>query len=210
MVQLRSSGATLQAIGEQFGLTRERVHQILVQAGYDASALKVKAAKSRRRRILKEHAEAIRALLEKGLLPREVASALRLPVELVEGVDDANPQYARRRRLSRNRSSSAYLKYTHEAVLGCLRTASQELGGVLTTSAYTAYARGRRFLDCRPWPTHQTAVLRFGSWHAALETAGLQSNPSSPIAGQHLFDEANCIDAILEVERAVGHLASAN
>lgn len=210
MVQLYSSGATLEAIGKEFDLTRERVRQILVRAGYDMSVLRVKAAKSRHRRMRREHGGAIHELLDKGLLPREVASALRLPVELVRGVDDANPEYARQRKLSRRRSSSSYLKYTDEDVLDSLRAASQGLGGVLTAAAYTEYSRGRRFPDGRPWPTHQTAFLRFGSWRAALEAAGLQSNPSSPMAGRQLFDEANCIDAILEVERAVGHLPSVN
>ncbi|MGH9894647.1 MAG: homing endonuclease associated repeat-containing protein [bacterium] len=108
----------------------------------------------------------------------------------------------------RYRKSSGNLKYTDDEVLECLRVASKELGGVLTSVAYSDFARGRAFQDGRPWPTHQTAFLRLGSWRAALEAAGLQSNPSSAIAGRQLFDEAHCIDAILEVERAVGHLPS--
>jgi hypothetical protein len=63
--------------------------------------------------------------------------------------------------------------------------------------------------DGRSWPSHQTAFLRFGSWKAALEHAGLPANPSTPIAGRLLFTDGHCIDAILEVERSVGHLPTA-
>jgi hypothetical protein len=91
-------------------------------------------------------------------------------------------------------------------VLNCLREANAALGGVLTTAAYDAYARGRTLADGRPFPTHQTEHLRFGSWREALERAGLPANASSPIAGRLLFTDGHCIDAILEVERAQGHL----
>jgi hypothetical protein len=169
------------------------------------SELKAKAAAARRRGMLNKH-DRIRELLSKGLLPKEVAGQVGVSLNLVERIDAARPEYAQLREPFRRRKLTASVKYTDEDVLGCLRGASQALGGVLSTAAYTEFARGRSFTDGRPWPTHQTAVLRFGSWRAALDAAGLPSNPSSPIAGRRLFDEARCIDAILEVERVVGHL----
>jgi hypothetical protein len=147
--------------------------------------------------------------LADGYPPTEVASTVQVPLGLVQEIDAGNPDFARRRRQRRvfeTRITSS--KYTDEEVLGCLEKASDDLGGVLTTAAYTEYARACTFGDGRPWPTHQTAVLRFGSWRAGLEEAGLPSNPSTPIAGRLLFDEARCIDAILEVQRAFGHLPS--
>jgi hypothetical protein len=204
MADAYAAGATLQDIGDEYSLSRERVRQILCEAGYDLDELKAEAKRARRRRIRLEHGPAIREALALGQTPSEVASALGVPVDLVKRIDGSDPSYARTRKVVRRKTYA--VKYTEDDVLGCLREANAALGGVLTTAAYDNYARGRTLADGRLWPTHQTAFLRFGSWVAALERVGLPANASSPIAGRRLFTEGHCIDAILEVERAVGHL----
>jgi Homing endonuclease associated repeat/Sigma-70, region 4 len=198
------AGATLQEIGYEHSLSRERVRQILRDAGHELDELKAKAQAAKRRRIRREHGAAIRDMLAAGRTPNEVASALGVPPDLVKRIDARDPSYARTRKIVRRKTYS--LKYSEKDVLTCLREASGALGGILTTAAYDAYARGRKLSDGRLWPTHQTAFLRFGSWKSALELAGLPANASSPIAGRRLFSEGHCIDAILEVERSVGHL----
>jgi Homing endonuclease associated repeat/Sigma-70, region 4 len=199
-----AAGATLQAIGDEYSLSRERVRQILRDAGYDLDALKAKARTARRRRISREHGPAIREMLSSGRSPSEVAGALGVALDLVKRIDASDPSYARARRVVRRKAYS--LKYMDDELLDCLREANSALGGILTTAAYDEYARGRTLGDGRPWPTHQTAFLRFGSWRSALEQAGLPANAPSPIAGRRLFSEGHCIDAILEVERSVGRL----
>jgi hypothetical protein len=99
-------------------------------------------------------------------------------------------------------------RYSREELIECLREASEELGGVLSTWAYTDLARTRHFADGRPWPTHQTHSLRFGSWRSALLEAGLEANPSSAIAGQRLFEVSHCIDAIRYVSHELGRAPS--
>src|SRR5713101_6019004 len=193
MADLYATGATLEEVGNEFGLTRERVRQVLVQGGYDLAKLRAKASRIRWKRILDEEVPAIRSKLASGLTPAEVAGVLDVPLEVVRRVDATNSDYARQRKALRVKSASA--KYTDDEVLECLRSANQALGGVLAAAAYTDFARGRTFTDGRPWPTHQTAHLRFGSWRRALREAGLPANPSSPIAGRRLFNEGHCIDA---------------
>lgn len=198
------AGATLREIAEGHLLSHERVRQILQAAGYDMNELKAKARTARRRRLRREHGDAIREMLAAGQTPSEVAAAVDVPVDLVKRIDASDPSYARTRKVVRRKTST--VKYTDDDVLDCLREANRVLGGILTTAAYDDYARGRTLPDGRLWPTHQTAFLRFGSWRSALERAGLPANASSPIAGRRLFTEGHCIDAILEVERLVGHL----
>lgn len=200
------AGATLQHIGDEHSISRERVRQILRHAGYDMDELKAKAKAARGRRIRREQGPAIREMLGLGRTASEVASALGVPLDVVKRIDAGDPSYARTRRIARHKTYAP--KYGDEDVLSCLREANAALGGVLTTAAYDAYARGRTLPDGRPWPTHQTAHLRFGSWRAALERAGLSANASSPIAGRRIFTDGHCIDAILEVERVLGHLPS--
>ncbi len=204
MADAYAAGATLQDIGDEYSLSRERVRQILGDAGYDLDKLKAKAKQARSRQIRQEHGPAIREILSRGRTPNEVASELGVPVDLVKRIDASDPSFARTRKVVRRKTYS--VKYAEDDVLGCLREANAALGGILTTAAYDGYARGRELADGRLWPTHQTAFLRFGSWIAALGRAGLPANASSPIAGRRLFTEGHCIDAILEVERAVGHL----
>jgi hypothetical protein len=101
-------------------------------------------------------------------------------------------------------------KYSDDELIECLQEASRAVGGVLSTSAYTRLAKTQRFPDGRPWPTHQTHFHRFGSWRKALQAAGLRANPSSPIAGQRLFEVGHCIDAIRHAHRELGQVPSVN
>jgi hypothetical protein len=98
----------------------------------------------------------------------------------------------------------AVKKYSDEELLRILKEANIALGGVLTTSAYDQLSKGRYLDDGRPWPTHQTHFHRFGSWRVALHAAGLMANPSSPIAGQRLFEQSHCVDAVRHVQRELG------
>lgn len=206
MVDRYAAGATLEEVGREFKVTRERVRQIIVQAGYNVADLRRKATRIRKLRILDTNRPRIEALLAQGETPTDVARALRLPLDLVSLVDTSDPEYSRQRKTLRKKSM--FPKYTSEEILECLRSANQSLGGVLTTAEYLLVARQRAFDDGRPWPTQQTAILRFGSWRSALKEAGLPFNPSTPIAERRIFEAAHCIDALIEVERALGHLPS--
>jgi hypothetical protein len=207
MAMAYAGGATLDEIGAEHSLTRERVRQILLQAGYDPAQLKKKARAARRERAQREYGEAIREMLAKEHTPGEVSAGLRVPIVLVKDIDAEDPSYARTRKLVRSKSSC--VKYTDDEILDCLREANDALGGILASGAYDEFMRGRKMVDGRLWPTHQTGLLRFGSWREALERAGLPANASSPVAGRRVFSIGHCIDAILEVERAVGHLPTA-
>jgi hypothetical protein len=109
----------------------------------------------------------------------------------------------------RRKPKAARKKYSRDELISFLQIASKALGGVLSAQAYTDYARSRRTSDGRPWPTHQTHALRFGSWRAAVIAAGLTANPPSPIAGQTIFEEGHCIDALRAAARALGHVPTA-
>ena len=100
-------------------------------------------------------------------------------------------------------------KFAGGELLDFLRTASREVGGILSTSDYGAYAADKITTDGRPWPTHQTPSLRFGSWRKALISAGLAANPSSPIAGRRVFEAEQCIDAIRSFAREMGRVPTA-
>lgn len=207
MYAFYAGGATLQEVGDRFGVSRERVRQVFRQRGWTTRSIKDVAALQR----AAEHALApkIIELYEQVDDVREIARRLDVSQTTVRDVIKA-ARRARPASESRRKHGNPQKVYSDEDLLMCLRTASQALGGVLTTSAYGEFIKGRFLDDGRPWPTHQAVQLRFGSWRAALVAAGLRANPSSPIAGQRIFEVAHCVDAVRHVAREVGHAPSAS
>lgn len=204
MRELYDAGGTLGVVAEQFGISRERVRQLFRAHGLPTRS-KAEAAALRRKHLVNEHREQIFELIDAGVAPNEIAERLRISPQLVRDTLQDDPTRRRVAAFRRTAKTRPKPRYSDEEIIECLRTASVELGGVLTTAEYTNYARTRRFPDGRPWPLHQTPFLRFGSWRDALQRAGLEANPASAIAGQRLFTREHCIDAILEVERQLDH-----
>lgn len=169
MYAMYGEGASLRKVGNEFGLSAERVRQLFAENGLKTrSRMEARARK--------------RAARDAAL--------------------SADREEKRKRR--RSTAEWAEKKYPDAELLQVLREASEGIGGILTANGYDGFAKARRFADGRPWPTHQTHFHRFGSWRQALHAAGLAANPSSPIAGQRIFDASHCIDAIRHVHREVG------
>jgi hypothetical protein len=204
MRELYNTGASLAEVAERFGLTRERVRQ-LFGAHHLPTRSTAETAALRRKLLMNDHRQQIFDLIDAGVAPRDIAERLAIPPQLVREALHDDPSRRRLAAFRRTTKKRPKQRYTSDELIECLRTASVELGGVLTTADYTGLARTRAFPDGRPWPTHQTPVLRFGSWRAALQRAGLEANPPSAIAGQRLFTTELCVDAILEVERDLGY-----
>jgi DNA-binding CsgD family transcriptional regulator len=204
MRELYDAGATLGEVAGRFGISRERVRQLFRAHGLPTRSI-AEAAALRREQLVREHREQILELIDAGVAPNEIAERLEISTQLVHDAVHDDPGRRRLAAFRRTAKTRPKPKYSDEEIIECLRTASVELGGVLTTAEYSNYARTRRFPDGRPWPLHQTPSLRFGSWRRALQLAGLEANPPSAIAGQRIFTREHCIDAILEVERELGH-----
>lgn len=205
MKEMYDAGATLEEIGAKFDrISRERVRQLLKQHGIDPRP-RAERRRSSDLEKLNTNLPKIRQLVEEGLHADMIASRLGLNRSLVQAAIDADPLLHGWMNAFRRKKQHRPL-YSDDELLDCLRTASLELGGVLSTAAYDRFIRGHKLLDGRSWPTHQTPSKRFGSWRAALEKAGLRANPPSPVAGQRIFDRPRCIDAVLEVQRSLGRL----
>jgi hypothetical protein len=206
MYELYEEGRTLEEVGRHFQVTRERVRQLFRQEGLKVRSVGETAA-LHRAQLRDSRRSEISQLYRSGRSAEEITAELGLSKAIVDEVLKEQPSYRRRRRISAKTSHKPF--YTNEEIIACLQEASLELGGILTTANYTKLAKTKRFADGRPWPSHQTPFHRFGSWRAALAAAGLLSNPPSAIAGKRIFTKAHCVEAILEVEQALGHLPTA-
>ena len=201
-------GRTLQEVGDEFGITRERVRQVFVAAGYHSR-------RRGERRALRESEDDLRfeevvaAYREIGDLD-ETAERVGMSVGRVRGVLARQNVDLRAYRRGR---AGGWQQYGDDELLDCVRSAAADPNnlsgrGILTGQGYERVRRGRRLADGRPWPSAQSVAARFGSWRAALERLGLPSNPPSPVAGMRRYDEHDCIDAVRQVRGLLGRLPS--
>lgn len=203
MYRIYVAGATLQEVGDRFGISRERVRQVFREAGLSTRS-PAEAGAMRRARQIREMNDEIYAAFSESKDLDDVIYRVNAPRSVITAVIDTHFSKA-----ARSRRKTVPQKYSDRELIDCLKQASASLGGVITTADYTGFARERRFDDGRPWPTHQTHFKRFGSWRHALEAAGLRSNPSSAISGQVLFTQAHCVDALRAAKRELGKLPTA-
>jgi hypothetical protein len=126
----------------------------------------------------------------------EVADRTGIDSALIRHFADENiPDAALLRRRRKRREAH----YSDEELLRCLQQGSRELRSPLSHLAYGGWARGRQLKDHRPWPGPQAAMLRFGSWRAALTQAGLPANPTA--GPQKTFQLDDCIEAVAQAWR---------
>jgi hypothetical protein len=199
MYERYRGGETLREIGRSYGLTRERIRQILRDAGYPAPSAEDLLAR-RRTAETRPPEEVVDAYKRSGDAA-EVARRLGLSASAVRRVLAARlgPLTAayRARRPAASRIGD-------EELLGMLREAAGSAPGPLTIRAYDLYARAHTPRSARPWPGAQAVQVRFGSWVRALQAAGLRTNPSSPIAHRYRFDAEACVRAVRSMMDASG------
>ncbi len=160
---MRAGGASLSEIGLAFGLTRERVRQIIRDAGGPGGSQAEAARRAREeeeRRQLRE-----RALAEirraPGSTVDDVASALGTTADAVRSA--LGPE-ARRLLVTPHRSTSVF---SDELILEHLRLGARYAGEPLTVRSYDQV---RGSFDGASAPL---VLQRFGSWRDACAAAGV-------------------------------------
>ena len=188
--RLYAFGATLQEIGDLFGVTRERIRQVLSRdtpwSSTDLNAAAKVLAAARRTEHTAAAKEWSRAHPAAPL--REAVVALGLSEEQV------------RRLLGRRRSrhEPAFeapretARRSEEEIVADLRAFHAETGKT-TCQAFTAWAREHDV------PGHQTAAIRFGTWNEALKTAGIGEEKGTPRSS---FRDVDLWAAVLSAVRA--------
>lgn len=210
MFERYNEGHTLDEVGQEYGLTRERVRQVLVAAGYQTRTKG--ELRDLRIAVDDERAPEVLAMFrEEGDIDRVAAR-----VGLTTGrVRDLLSRHEPDRRAFRRAREGAWARYSDQEVMDSIRAAATEVanrngGQVLTGHAYERIRKERTLPDGRPWPSMQTAAIRFGSWRATLEKLGLRANRSSGAAGRQRFSRDDCIEAVREARRLLGRVPTAS
>lgn len=204
MVTLRQEGATLEEVGERFGITRERVRQIL---GPDAPSAKAAGAARRRRssEAVEPHAGELLAEFRSGRDPGTRARELGLSAQAVRDLIEARATPADRaeRKLSQSRLRGAGSRtYSDGQLTLAIHRVAVRTGGTPSSGEYARHAAEEGL------PSLPTVVNRFGSWADAVRAAGMTPREARRRYTRH-WTEERCRDAIRRLIDELGEAPTA-
>ncbi len=197
MYAMRRMGHTLQQIGDHYGITRERVRQLIGRQGLPARVAPgpEERALARARGRSDEIADLYRELgnvahvaartgLNRGAVGRVVS----------DEVTD-RPAYARK--------PERDPRYSDDELVDLLGRVAREAGTECpSVREYRAHAAGRFLPDGRPWPGPQTYLVRFETWVEARRRAGLE--PGRTGGPPRRYDADDCVRAVATLWRQLG------
>lgn len=187
MLSMVAEGSSLEEVGREFGLTRERVRQILtnvygpdyrkVQSPEVRVARDAEKVEMRRREWESKYGDAVRDLFERGYADATIAEAVGTSLTQVVG-------FRSRHGLRRTRG----VEWSDEDIIKALQSAYDASDGNLTMEAYRLWrASGNE----RIAPSHLTVSLRFGSFPDACDVAGVPcaSRKQSKVRSDYITPE---------------------
>jgi transposase len=202
MQALREQGWGLDEIARRFGVSRERVRQILRAHGGPDPQNIADAKRRRAERQAEERIDELLACWRAGEQPRTTAGRLGLQAAACRStiarfateVDRA----ARKASLARARRVQTYSD--HDIILA-LTSVGTLVGRVPSAKEYAVHARALNY------PSLPTVLNRMGGWLQALDAAGMQ--PLSAPSGRRRprrWTEESCREALLAVVQELGEM----
>lgn len=180
-------GKTLAEIGEQHGITRERVRQLLKKQGVNRRSA-TETATVRHRRIRTEMSGTITdTYRETGSITATVERLKSsVPKSVVKSVIDEMPEDERE---SYKRRPSKERVFDDTSMKAALNAAAAE--GAVTISAYRAWKQTPAGSNA---PSVALLIMRYGSWKQALAAAGIHG--STTVGPGKTFTDAEILGAV--------------
>ena len=201
MRALRERGFSLDEIALRYGVSRERVRQILRAHGAPDPELVADARRRRAAQLAEQRVDELLALWRAGHEPRSAASALGLQAaacrstiaRFATDVDKA----ARRASLSGARGAQTY---SERDIIVALRAVAAGLGRVPSAKEYALLARGLEL------PSLPTVLNRMGGWSRAVQAAGMTPLAAPAAARPRRWTESACWAALRRVVDELGEI----
>lgn len=199
------AGETYQDLGNEFGVSRERIRQVM-----RPSREQVKAAFAARRQAIIDmnlrHSDEINELAATGLSAQDVAIRLSLPRWFVtEFMVKYLSEEAKTERYERSikQMSESSRRWTEDDMVAAIK----EIAGWLNVDCLSidGYSIER---DRDRHPSHVTIVAVIG-WNEACRRAGLEVNSTGPKGwGARHFTNEQVLSALERVVNELGHIPS--
>lgn len=187
-------GHTLEETGKAFGITRERVRQILKMEGID----KRTGWSARRAQLDAEVAAVLPAALEaykRGEHLNDIAKRLGVSANTLRAALQPHLTQLEGRQHKALRQQQASRAYTEAELLDALLDAKQAMGDKhLSVTRYTQWRKDRGA------PGELTITKRFGSWNAALAAIGVEPKTSPKGFGAPRYTDEDLIAALRRVQ----------
>jgi transcriptional regulator with XRE-family HTH domain len=201
MFELRAAGWTLRQIGERFGISRQRVDEIVRDRGGPELPDVIAARRAREAQVMQERSEEIRQWWRDGSSIATIAERLSLPAARVQRSIDTvlTPMD----RAHRNRSivmRTRAPRYTDDQLLDGIRGVAARIGRTPTQEEYRAHAHELELASIL------TLGKRFGGWQASVVAAGLEPLPHGRGRGsRRIWDAEACWHALERVADQLGN-----
>ncbi len=201
MRALREQGFSLDEIALRFGVSRERVRQILRAHGAPDPELVAGARRRRAAQLAEARVDELLALWRAGHEPRSAANALGLQAaacrttitRFATEVDKA----ARRASMSGARGAQTY---SERDIIVALRAVAAGLGRVPSAKEYALLARGLEL------PSLPTVLNRMGGWSRAVEAAGMKPVAASAKSRPRRWTDSACWAALRRIVDELGEI----
>jgi Homing endonuclease associated repeat len=201
MFALRASGWTLRQIGERYGISRQRVDEIVRARGGPELPAVIAARRAREAEIIQERSTEIRQWWRSGLPVAAIAAKLGLPAARVHRsigsvLSPMDRAYRNRSIVMRTRTP----RYSEEQLIAGIRELANRIGRTPTQEEYRAHAQKLGLASIL------TLGKRFGGWQASVVAAGLQPLPHGRGRGSRRTWDANgCWRALERVADQLGN-----
>lgn len=201
MFELRAAGWTLRQIGERYGISRQRVDEIVRERGGPELPEVIAARRAREAGIIEQRAEEIREWWRAGLSVTTIAERVGLPAARMQRTIDGvlspmDRAYRNRSIVMRTRTP----RYSEEELLAGIRESASRIGRTPTQEQYRVHAQELGLASIL------TLGKRFGGWQAAVVAAGLE--PLSHARGRgsrRIWDKEACWRALERVADQLGN-----
>jgi transcriptional regulator with XRE-family HTH domain len=201
MFELRAAGWTLRQIGERYGISRQRVDEIVRDRGGPDLPEVIAARRAREAEVVEQRAREIREWWRAGLPVSAIAERIGLPAaRLHRSIDSVlspiDRAYRNRSIVMRTRSP----RYSEDELLAGIRETANRIGRTPTQEEYRAHAQELGLASIL------TLGKRFGGWQAAVVAAGLEPLAHGRRRGsRRTWDKEACWLALERVADQLGN-----